>query len=161
MGLYGMIVLTFRIASYWCALRAQAVHEIVPLAATCRAPGQPEIIEGFLNLRGTLLPVVRLAVLFGLRFEPLPSNLILVVKGEGGPVGLLVDEVESVTPATGELRRVSMGHTATEYAEGELAVDGRNVALLATGQLLLAEERRRIRELQGQVQARLQALAGS
>ncbi|MBL8217102.1 MAG: chemotaxis protein CheW [Bryobacterales bacterium] len=156
-----MIVLTFRIASYWCALRAEAVREIVPLAATCRVPGQPEILEGFLNLRGTLLPVVRLAVLFGLPCAPMPSSLILIVKGEAGSVGLLVDEVESVTSATGELRRIGVGHTATEYAEGELAVEGRNVALLGAEQLLLGEERRRIRELQGQVQVRLQALAGS
>jgi len=135
------------------------VEEIVPIAATAKVPGQPSILEGFLNLRGAILPVVRMAAFFSL---PLQSGLyapIIVIRGGNRSLGLLVSEVESVsTVAAGELRKLTANHTANEYAEAEFDLNDRSVALLNLDRLLLAEEQLRIGELQWQVEQRLKAL---
>ncbi len=154
-----LVVLTFKVAQYCCAFRAGKVQEIVAIPATTKVPGQPSILEGFLNLRGIILPVVRMATFFNLPFQTSLYTPVIVVRNRHGSIGFLVSEVESVQEIDGgELRELAADHTANEYAEAEFATDGHTVTLLDCERLLLAEESRRISELQGQVQERLQAL---
>ena len=156
------MVLRFQVAHHACALRADQVQEIVAIAATTKVPGQPTMLEGFLNLRGTVVPVVRMATLFNLPFESSMNASVIILRTHSGSLGLLVDEVESVVGIdSGDLRALSANHSANEYAEAEFAVDGRNVVLLESGRLLLAEEKRRIGELQSQVERRVAALEGA
>ncbi len=139
-----------------CALDLEAVAEIVPLAELARAPAQPVLLEGFLNLRGRAVPVVRLDRLFGL--EPSPPGLytpLIVLRGQ--PIAFLADaalEVASVkdwepVEASGSLN----GCAAARFEWGE-----RPVYLLSSERLLLEEERRRVADLQAEMQRRLSAL---
>jgi purine-binding chemotaxis protein CheW len=154
-----LIVLVFRVAGYWCAFRADRVQEMVANAAMAKVPGQPSILEGFLNLRGAILPVVRLAAFFNLPFESGLDATIIVIRHGKCSLGLLVSEVESVlTIDRSELRALAANHSANEYAEAEFAQEGRDVVLLDCDRLLLVEENRRIAELQSQVEQRLKAL---
>jgi purine-binding chemotaxis protein CheW len=154
-----IVVLTFRVDRFSCAFRAGFVREIVAIAATTKVPGQPSILEGFLNLRGTTLPVVRLASLFNQRFQPSLSASVIVSEGRSGPLGLLVDEVESVVAIeVGDLRPLTANHIMNEWAEAEFVLNDRPVVLLEPDRLMLAEESRRIGELQAQTDARRKAV---
>ena len=65
----------FRVGSHQCALRLEAAQEVVPMALLSRPPGLPPLMEGLLNLRGTLVPVVRSDRLFGLgEYAPCPAS---------------------------------------------------------------------------------------
>lgn len=152
-------VLTFRVAQFHCGIRTDRVREIVPIALTIKAPGQPVILEGFLNLRGAMLPVVRLAALFDLPFTPAAYSPIIIVDARDVAIGLLVDAVEEVRSIeAGDLRPVTAQHTLNDCAEAEFSADDHNVILLDGDRLLLAEESRRIGELHAQVQRRLSRL---
>jgi chemotaxis signal transduction protein len=110
-------------------------------------------------MRGTVVPVVSMAELFHLPFTCELYSPVILIRGHGGTLGFLVDEVESVMPVDAAgLRDLSPGHTANEYAEAEFTSEGRRIVLLDCDRLLLAEERLRIQELRTQLEARRQSI---
>jgi purine-binding chemotaxis protein CheW len=86
----------FGVAGRRCACDLEAVREIVPARAATRLPGAPDWIRGLINLRGTLVTVVDLAV----RFGSIPGidgmKSIIVVEASGKSFGIGVDEVRNV-----------------------------------------------------------------
>ncbi len=58
--------LTFHLSGEEYGIAIFKVREIVECTAVTRVPGTPRFIRGVLNLRGTVLPVVDLAVKLGL-----------------------------------------------------------------------------------------------
>ena len=86
--------LMFGVAGRLCACDLEAVREIVPARPATRLPGTPEWIRGLINLRGTLVTVVDLAVRFGAAAGSTGS--IIVVEAEGKSFGIGVDEVRNV-----------------------------------------------------------------
>jgi purine-binding chemotaxis protein CheW len=154
-----LVVLTFQVGHYWCALPAPQIQEIVAIAATIQVPGQPSMLEGFLNLRGTLLPVVRTAALFNIPFQAGLYAPIVIVRTSHGALGLLVSQVESVlTVDRAELHPLAADHVANEYAGAEFSIEDRKVILVDCARLLLSEERRRLAEMQAIVEQRISAL---
>lgn len=65
-------LLIFRTSGLDCAFPLKTVREIVPMARLSVPPGLPSGLAGFLNLRGTAVPIVRLDRLFDLP-EQLPG----------------------------------------------------------------------------------------
>ncbi len=66
---------------------------------------EPEWIEGVLNLRGEVIPVVDLRVRFG-AIDPLfnDETVIIVIRSEERKlIGIIVDRIESIHQITGEL----------------------------------------------------------
>ncbi len=75
-------------------LPRSAVREILPLPRLWRPPGAPGALAGFLNLAGHAVPVVDLAILFGLG-QPVTGRQALyrhlvLLQGDH-PLALLVD----------------------------------------------------------------------
>ncbi len=79
-----------------CACDLEAVREIVPARAATRLPGAPEWVRGLINLRGTLVTVVDLAVRFGSADGAGGSRSIIVAEAAGKSFGMIVDEVRDV-----------------------------------------------------------------
>jgi purine-binding chemotaxis protein CheW len=86
----------FGVAGRLCACDLEAVREIVPARAATRLPGAPEWIRGLINLRGTLVTVVDLAVRFGTVSGADGIKSIIVVEAAGKSFGMAVDEVRNV-----------------------------------------------------------------
>jgi purine-binding chemotaxis protein CheW len=134
---------------------AEHVREIIPIAASVKIPGQPSTIEGFLDFRGAILPMVRLAALFELAFVSSASSPVIVARISGSEIGLLVDGVDDLlTIEAGELHPVAANHSANEYANAGFFAGNREYVLIDANRLLLAEERTRILELESQVKRR-------
>ena len=93
-------VLTFRTGDTNCALQLGSVQEIVPLPALIQVPGQPRILEGFLNLRGTMVPVLSLGKLLGGDCADDAYAPILIVLVSDSTLALLVDDVLDATALT-------------------------------------------------------------
>ena len=114
-------------------------------------------MSGFLNLRGSILPVVRAAALFEITLPTARDPHIIVIGGEAdSPFGLLVDATEDIlsVPPDG-LRALPPEHIVNQSAEGEFTVEGKTYTLLDCDRLMLAEEMRRIAELRSQVARRM------
>jgi chemotaxis signal transduction protein len=88
--------LLFGVAGRLCACDLDVVREIVPTRAATRLPGAPAWVCGIVNLRGTLLTVVDLAVRFGGAGRADGGGSILVVEAAGKVFGIGVDDVRNV-----------------------------------------------------------------
>ena len=151
-------LLCFILGGQFCALPAESVSEILPMAWLSRPPGLPSILKGFLNLRGSAVPVLRTARLFGLPEPSLgPYTPLLIARGRSHPLGLLVEAATSMASVPGPLLPVPEDCLFNECAEG-ITPGEEPVCVLCLERLLLAEERRRILELQALEQERLEAL---
>jgi purine-binding chemotaxis protein CheW len=109
-------VVGFRIGNETYGVRIAAVREIVRVPEITSGPNAPEIIEGVINLRGKIIPVMDLRKRFGLaEIVTDKKNRILVVDLENKLLGLIVNsasEVLKISPSDIEA-------PSTVFAEGE------------------------------------------
>ena len=73
------------------------VQEIIKVPEITKVPRTPDFVEGVINLRGNVLPVVDLRTRFDLEeTERNESNRIIVVNIKGKTTGIIVDFVSEV-----------------------------------------------------------------
>jgi len=130
------------------------------MALLAHPPGLPSILEGFLNLRGTAVPVLRLNRLFDLpATHPELYTPLIILRGLAHPLALLADKVTgtiSVPPES--LLPISENHSFNNCAECQIAVDNQVILLLHSERLLLEKERQCVVELQSKAQQYLSEL---
>ena len=153
-------LLVFELGAEACALDLDRVQEVLPMARLSQPPGKPHLLEGFLNLGGTAIPVVRLDRLFGLpESRPGVHTHLVLLRPTGSSTALLVDRAaEVVTVPDTALVPLGAGSCFNDCADADVALPGRTAHLLAPERLLLAQEQRRIAELQAEEQRRLDEL---
>jgi len=73
------------------------VNEIVPYSKPTKIPNSPDYIEGVLNLRGHVIPVINLKTRFNLEGKGTDDRTRIIVSNTGGSVaGFVVDEASEV-----------------------------------------------------------------
>lgn len=94
----GMQSVVFSIDHQIYSVLIEQIVEIVRVPIITSVPGIDPIIEGVINLRGNIIPVVNLHRRFQL---PIPEkhkkNRIVIVDVNGENIGLIVEEVKMVT----------------------------------------------------------------
>jgi purine-binding chemotaxis protein CheW len=125
----------FRIGAEEYGLPIEKVSSIIRYESSTRVPRAPVAVEGVINLRGRVIPVVNLGMrLFDSEFAPSPHSRIVVAEGEGGSVGLAVDAANEVaTVEAGDIMPPPQTALSTETAEafeGVVHYQGRLVILL-------------------------------
>jgi purine-binding chemotaxis protein CheW len=132
-------IISFRLGEEEFGLDILRVQEIIRLPQLTRVPNSAEFVEGVINLRGKIIPVVSLRKRFGLG-EGAPDNQARIVVVESGEavLGFAVDSVSQVlTISAGNidppprLRRVEC-----EYVSGVGKVGGRLLILLDVDRLM-------------------------
>jgi purine-binding chemotaxis protein CheW len=93
--------LTFFLADEEYAIGIQRVKEIIEYTTITKVPKVPLWIRGVINLRGNVVPVVDLAVRFGLEERPVTKTTCIVVveveqDSERTVMGLIADAVNQV-----------------------------------------------------------------
>lgn len=89
--------LSFRIAENEYSVDITSVREIRGWTRTTSLPHSPDFVRGVINLRGTVLPVVDLALRLGFETsEPEDRNVIIVVDVGDRVMGLRVDAVSDI-----------------------------------------------------------------
>lgn len=121
--------LGFRLGSRWLVAPREDVREVILPAATTRVPNARPWLLGVSNVRGSLLPVIDLAVLTG---NPHSADgraaRVLVFNSERVPAGFLVDEVagyRQFEPADQRHERLTAGDPLAPYLLGAFERDGR------------------------------------
>jgi purine-binding chemotaxis protein CheW len=125
----------FRLADEQYGLPIEVVSSIIRWEAPTPVPHAPKAVDGVINLRGRVIPVVNLKRrLLDSDFEPAPTSRIVVAEGEGGAVGLAVDAASEVAwIAADEVRPAPENALTPETAEafeGVASHAGRLVILL-------------------------------
>jgi purine-binding chemotaxis protein CheW len=93
--------LTFHVAGEEYAAFILQVKEIIEYGAVTRVPTTPDFVRGVINLRGSVVPVIDLAVMLGLPPSTVSkwSCIVIVevnIEGEPATVGVLVDAMGQV-----------------------------------------------------------------
>ena len=93
--------LTFHLAGEEYAVDILQVKEIIEYGAITKVPQTPPSIRGVINLRGNVVPVIDLAVKFGLSPNPVTARTCVVIVeaelgGERAVMGIIADAVSKV-----------------------------------------------------------------
>lgn len=90
-------LVTFEVAGEEFAVDILAVQEINRMMALTRVPASPPAVEGVINLRGKIIPVLDLRRRFGMPVgERTDQMRIVVVEVHGRVIGFIVDSVHEV-----------------------------------------------------------------
>ena len=127
-------LVVFDLSSEAYGVDIETVREIIRLQDITRVPKTPEFIEGVINLRGKVIPVLDLRKRFGLEVgEQSEENRIVVVDIRGQDIGMVVDAVTEVLriPANSVEPPSSVIVTAdSDYLLGIAKLEERMIILL-------------------------------
>jgi purine-binding chemotaxis protein CheW len=96
-------IVGFRVGKENFGVPIGIVHEIVRMMEITVVPDSPSYIEGVINLRGKIIPVVDLRKRFAEEIHPNRRNRIVVAELDGRLVGLVVDAANEVLKLDPEL----------------------------------------------------------
>jgi purine-binding chemotaxis protein CheW len=143
-------VVGFRIGNETFGVRIGAVREIVRVPEITAVPSAPETVEGVINLRGKIIPVMDLRKRFGqTEIQPDKKNRILVVELDNKLVGLIVNaasEVLRIAPSEIEAPGNLFAEGESGYVTGVGKLKGRLIILLDIAKLLHRPEFKRFEE---------------
>lgn len=149
-------LVVFRLADEYYGLEIGTVQEIITWQPVTRVPRTPSFVEGIINLRGNVIPVIDLRKRFELKQADMGHETRIVVVEIGAlVVGLVVDGVSEVlrVPANKiEPPSAVIAGVDTEFIRGVAKTDERLIILLEADRMLAQRE-------QHAVAAGLQAVA--
>jgi len=121
------------------------VQEIIRMQSITHVPGAPEFVEGVINLRGRIIPVIDLHQRFGLEGAQLSkASRIVVVETDGQVVGMVVDAVSEVLRIPVDCVEPPSPIVTgldSEYIRGIAKLEGRLIILLQIDKVLTSEQR--------------------
>lgn len=137
-------LVTFCLDNEEFAIDILKVQEINRMMEITKVPKSPDFVEGVINLRGKVIPIVDLRKRFGLEIaEYTKKTRIVVVDIEGKIVGLIVDSVSEVLrlPSdTIEPTPFMVTDINSEYIQGVGKLEDRLLILLNLNNLFSKRE---------------------
>lgn len=136
--------LVVRVRDEGYALPVERVVEILRRAAPTPLPATPGFVEGVIDLRGRLVPVLDLGVRLGGRAGAGGAKPMVVVHAGGRAVGLLVDGLDGLQKyEAGAVRPLpaDLPSTARDFVTGVVSgTDGRLIVVIDPDRLLPRQE---------------------
>ena len=137
-------LVSFKISNEEFGVDILCVQEINRMLQITKMPNTPEFIEGVINLRGRVIPVLDLRVKLGMqRIEHDKNTRIIVVELKGKTIGFIVDEVsevlripKSITEAPPEM----VGGIDSDFITSIGKLDDRLLILLDLEKILTTSE---------------------
>lgn len=141
-------VVSFKLGSEEYGVDIAQVQEINRMVAVTHVPRAPKFMEGVINLRGQLIPIIDLRTRFGMpRVEHSKNTRIVVTEIGTKRVGMVVDSVS-------EVLRLDLGQIEdapemisgvdTEYIRGVGKIEDRLIILLDLAKIINAGEKREL-----------------
>jgi len=137
-------LVVFRLANEYYGVDIGAVNTIIRMQEVTDIPQTPDFVEGVINLRGSIIPVIDLRKRFALPEEDVTkASRIVVVESGGQMIGMVVDAVaetlrlpaDAIEPPSPVIAGID-----TEYLRGVGKQDSRLVILLDLDKVLTARE---------------------
>jgi purine-binding chemotaxis protein CheW len=137
-------LVTFTISNEEFGLDILKVHEIIRTMEITKVPRAPDFVEGVINLRGKVIPIIDLRKRFGMDSKPHDSQTrIIVVEINAMIVGFVVDSVSEVLriPSnTVEPPPPIVSGIDSEYISGVGKLENRLLILIDLNRLLSTTE---------------------
>lgn len=129
-------------------LQVKTIERILPIT---RVPKAPKFVEGVINLRGEVVPVIDLRKRFDLPEKQVTDNTrIIIVSVDEITVGMIVDSASEVIqiPADNiEPAPAMIGDIDSDYINGVGKVNERLLILLNLDRILKPEEIRQLEKI--------------
>ena len=141
-------IVCFRIGATDYAVDILAVKEVLEVLPITRLPRLPSFVEGVVELRGELLPVIDLRRCLGIDSPPPENARLLVARLAGRHAALVVDAVQTVERVDGAAAREAPELTrnaASAFFLGLVHADGASYALVDLDQILSPAQREALR----------------
>ena len=140
--------LTFKLDDETYGVEILRVQEIKGWTPVTRIPNTPAYMQGVLNLRGTIVPIVDMRMRFELRhaeYTPITVVIVLSVKSDKGEriIGLVVDSVSDVIDVDSDEVKATPdfgSSLSTEFINGIATSNDNMVMLLDVDKLLSVDE---------------------
>ena len=128
------------------------VREIIRMQEITRVPRAPEFVEGVINLRGKVIPVVDLRARFSMpSTERTDEHGIVVVDVDGQDIGMVVDAVTEVSRTPSDSIEPPSSVITTddsEYLTGIVKTDDKLIILLDIAKVISESEASALEEIQ-------------
>jgi purine-binding chemotaxis protein CheW len=136
-------LVSFNLDNEEYGLEILRVQEIIRMQGLTRVPNSPAFVDGVINLRGKVIPVIALRKRFGLTARANDKQTRIVVTEIGGAiVGFVVDSVSEVLriPANTIEPAPRLGTVNQEFVAGVAKLEGRLLILLDVERVMTEEE---------------------
>ena len=146
-----MRIVSFLVGDREFAVNISRIIEIIYYKPAMPLPESPEFVEGVVDLRGTVIPVLNLKKRLHLPSKNTTRpNHILIVRLKDKMIGIVVDEVKQVVQIDEEQIQSSQNileRTSSKYLQGVCKLNDRLVFLLSLDTLLTEDEQARLKEI--------------
>ncbi len=128
------------------------VREIIRSAPISPVPNSPEFVEGVINLRGDIIPVIDLRKRLNLYTEEIQKkNWILILDIEASVTGFVVDMVDEVLKIDEKTiepaPEIVLAGLESQYIRGVVEVAGKRLMILLNfDSILLANEIKELKD---------------
>lgn len=150
-------LVTFQLGKESYGIEIMDVQEIVPVQEIRPMPNAPVYVEGILNLRGKIVPIINLHQRF--QFERAKLNEedkllsgIIIVDIDGMQLGIMIDKVSRVMTIAGDTIQPPpqvISGIGAEYIEGVVNEGERYLIILDIRRLFDPRELRQLNRLSG------------
>ncbi len=129
------------------------VQEIIRAAPITAVPNSPEFVEGVINLRGSIIPVIELRKRLNLFIQDSKpeDSWILILNIEGRVTGFIVDSVTEVLKIDENTIEpppdIVVAGLENQYIRGVCKIDEKLLILLDFNRILLVEEVHKLKEM--------------
>ena len=150
-------LVTFHLGEELYGVNIMDVKEIVKLQNVRYIPNAPYYVEGIINLRGEIIPIIDLHKRFKIQssISETDENSIdggfIILKIEGSQIGIIIDKVERVVSVKAEDVKEPpqmLSGIGSEYIEGVIREDHGYLIMLNIRKLFNAKELQKIIEMQ-------------
>ena len=150
-------LVTFHLGEELYGVNIMDVKEIVRLQNVRVIPNAPFYVEGIINLRGEIIPIIDLHKRFKLQTLDRSSDDVEIEGGfiilniDGNKIGIIIDKVERVVTVKAEEVKEPpqmLSGIGTEYIEGVVREQQGYLIMLNTRKLFNAKELQSIIEVQ-------------
>jgi purine-binding chemotaxis protein CheW len=144
-------VVSFRLGSEEYGVDISQVQEIIRMVEITHVPRAPKFMEGVINLRGQLIPIIDLRTRFGMqRIDKTKSTRIIVTEIGNKRVGIVVDsvsEVLNIPIENVEDAPEMIAGVGTEYIQGVGKMDERLIIMLDLTMVISGEEKQALEQI--------------
>lgn len=142
----------FKLGSEEYGVDIMRVKEISEFKESTKVPNSPYFVDGIINLRGEIIPIINLKKRFNIESEGINSDTrIIVINLNEKNVGFVVDEAsqvlrindEDIDPAPEIIAGVDR-----QYINGVGKIDDKIVILLDLEKILSDKEKEKIEEME-------------
>lgn len=128
------------------------VLEIIRMQTITKVPDVPSFVEGIINLRGTVIPIIDLKKRLKLKLTDYDDDTrIIIIKINEKSVGFIVDSVTEVLHVENDSIKEApdiIAGIGKEYIESVVSYDDRLIINLDLEKILTESEKREIEEMQ-------------